>query len=175
MNAQYGFWLEPGRCIQCWACQVACKAWKGIKAGSINIRRVVDVWSGTFPNVRRTFISMSCMHCAKPACAGACPANAIKKRSVDGIVLVDQSRCTGCHSCLTACPFGAPQFDADGVMNKCDYCLDRLAVGQQPACVATCPTRALHGGTMEELSRLASNRAGARLVGATQPSLFVSQ
>ena len=175
MNTQYGFWIEPSRCIKCWACQVACKAWKGTKAGTINMRRVIDVWNGTFPNVRRTFISMSCMHCEKPACASACPADAIKKRAEDGIVLVDHSRCIGCHSCLIACPFGAPQFDASGVMSKCDYCVDRPAVGPQPACVATCPTQALHGGAMEELSRLSASKAGARLGAATQPSVLISK
>ena len=175
MNNQYGFWMEPSRSIKCWSCQVACKAWKGTRAGTINMRRVADVWSGTFPDVRRTFVSMSCMHCEKPACASVCPAGAIKKREEDGIVLVDASRCMGCHSCLIACPFGAPQFDPSGVMSKCDYCMDRLAVGRQPACVATCPTRAIHSGTMEELSRLSSNKAATRIVAATRPSALISK
>jgi Fe-S-cluster-containing dehydrogenase component len=115
------------------------------------------------------------MHCEKPACADSCPADAIKKRSQDGIVLVDQSKCIGCHSCLTACPFGAPQFDGSGVMSKCDYCADRLEAGRQPACVATCPTQALHGGTMEELSGLSAKKAASRLAAATQPSVFISK
>jgi len=175
MGVQYGFWIEPSRCIKCWACQVACKAWKGTRAGTINMRRVVEVCRGTFPNVRRTFVSMSCMHCEKPACAAACPSGAIVKREEDGIVLVDQYKCIGCRSCFIACPFGAPQFDADGAMRKCDYCLDRLALGKQPACVATCPTLALHGGTMEELSRLSASKAGVRPPAETRPSVLISR
>jgi anaerobic dimethyl sulfoxide reductase subunit B len=174
MATQYGFWIEPSRCTKCWACQVACKAWKGIPAGTVSLRRVMDIWTGSYPDVTRTFISLSCMHCEKPACMGVCPTGAISKRA-DGIVLVDQTKCIGCHYCLFACPFGAPQFDTKGLMTKCDYCVDRLAVGKQPACVATCPTQALHGGTMEELAKLSATKAAQRLVASTVPSVLISK
>jgi DMSO reductase iron-sulfur subunit len=175
MKTQYGFWVEPDRCTKCWSCQVACKAWKGTKAGTVNIRRVLDIWGGTFPNVTRTFISLSCMHCEKPACMAVCPVGAVSKRVEDGIVLVDQSKCIGCHSCFFACPFGVPQFGEDGTMQKCDYCLDRLEAGKAPACAANCPTKALHSGTMEELSKLAAERSGTRLAASTQPSILISK
>lgn len=174
MNEQYGFWIEPERCIKCWACQVACKAWKGTKAGTVNVRRVLDVWNGTFPDVTRTFVSMSCLHCGDPACASVCPTGAITKRAEDGIVVVDQDKCIGCHYCFYACPFGVPQYGPDGKMYKCDFCLDRLEEGKEPACVATCPTGALHSGTMEELAKRAEEKAAKSLVGATQPSVLVS-
>jgi anaerobic dimethyl sulfoxide reductase subunit B len=172
---QYGFWIESKRCIKCWACVVACKSWKGIPAGTVTFRRVLDTWTGTFPNVGRTFVSLSCGQCEKPACVGVCPTSAISKRAADGIVLVDQSKCIGCHACLNACPFGVPQFDGSGAMTKCDYCVDRVPDGKQPACVATCPTQALHGGTMEELSKAAAGKAGERLAGSTVPSVLISR
>lgn len=173
MKTQLGFWVEPERCIKCWSCQVACKAWKGTKAGTVNVRRVLDIWSGTFPDTTRTFISLSCMHCGDPACEAVCPTGAISKRAEDGVVVVDQDKCIGCHYCFFACPFGVPQYGDDGTMAKCDFCQDRLAEGKEPACVATCPTQALHAGTLEELSKMVEARAGKRLAGATLPSVLV--
>jgi Fe-S-cluster-containing dehydrogenase component len=111
------------------------------------------------------------MHCGKPNCVDACPTQAITKRAEDGIVLVDQDECIGCDACAEACPFGAPQFGHDGIVQKCDLCVDRLAEGKQPACVGTCPGEALHFGTLEALSRLASAQ---QLAGSTRPSMLVS-
>ena len=122
MAKQYGFYMDTERCIKCWACEVACKQWNGIEAGTIARRKVHEVESGTFPNVTRTFVSMSCMHCGEPACAKVCPAGAITKRGEDGIVVVDKEKCIGCHYCFFACPFGVPQY-TDAGMDKCDCCI----------------------------------------------------
>jgi len=118
---------------------------------------------------------MSCMHCANPACEKVCPTGAIRKRAEDGVVLVDQSRCIGCRYCASACPFGAPQFEPGGTMIKCDMCPDRLAEGKQPACAATCPTGALHFGTLDELAELSAGKAAQRLAATTEPSLLISE
>ena len=149
MNKQYGFYFESGRCIKCWACEIACQQWKGIPAGTIKLRKVVEETTGTFPEVVRKFFSLSCRHCADAPCAAACPEEAITKRKEDGIVVVDRDKCTGCKACFDACPYDIPQFDEDGKMQKCDMCLDRLQKGQEPICAATCPTRALRWGLIE--------------------------
>ena len=175
MKEQYGFYFEADRCIDCWACEVACKQWRGIKAGTVKLRRVVDIWGGKYPDVTRTFLSLSCMHCGKPACEVVCPTGAISKRVEDGIVVVDQDKCIGCHYCFFACPFGIPQYGDDGTMQKCDFCLDRLEESKEPACAATCPTKALHAGTMEELSELAAEKAAGKLAASTQPSMLISK
>lgn len=167
MSEQYSFYFEPDRCIKCWACEIACKQWHGIKAGTIKLRKVTEVTQGTFPSVTRTFLSISCRHCAKAPCAAVCPTGAIIKRVEDGIVLVDDTKCIGCHSCLDACPFGIPQFDEDGTMRKCDMCLDRLEQGQQPICAATCPVHALHWGTVQEMSEFATQKAAQKLARAS--------
>jgi anaerobic dimethyl sulfoxide reductase subunit B (iron-sulfur subunit) len=173
-TTQYGFWVEPERCIKCWSCQVACKAWKGTKPGTISNRKVLDIWNGTFPTVTRTFISLSCMHCEKPACMAVCAVSAISKRA-DGIVVVDQAKCIGCKACSLACPYGVPQFVESGKMEKCDFCIDRVEAGKEPACVANCPTQALHSGSLDDLAKLAANKAGTRLPGTTQPAILISK
>ena len=72
---------------------------------------------------------------------------------LDGIVLIDSSRCMGCDYCAWACPYGAPQYDTEsGTMTKCDFCYDRLDAGLPPSCVAACPLRVLDYETIEELN-----------------------
>ena len=75
--------------------------------------------------------------------------------------------------CLTACPFGIPQFGSDGKMKKCDFCLDRLEKGLNPACIDVCPTRALHAGSLNELALLAARKSAHRLIRSTDPSFFI--
>jgi anaerobic dimethyl sulfoxide reductase subunit B len=162
LKTQYTFYFDSGRCIKCGACEVACQQWKGIKAGTFKLRRVGEVTTGTFPEVKRRFFSISCRHCAKAPCIAACPTQAIVKHP-DGIVMVEQDKCIGCRLCLEACPFGAPQFDEDGLMRICDMCPDRIENGQTPMCAATCPTQALSWGTVEYCASLATRNAVSKL------------
>jgi anaerobic dimethyl sulfoxide reductase subunit B (iron-sulfur subunit) len=159
VKKQYAFLFDAERCLKCWSCEIACKQWRGIPAGTIRLRRVSEFTRGIFPEVQRIIISMSCRHCARPACVAACPEGAISKRDEDGIVIVDSQKCVGCRSCLEACQFGIPQYGEDGTMQKCDMCLDRLANGQKPFCVDSCPTGALSWGKVEELTALADTKA----------------
>jgi anaerobic dimethyl sulfoxide reductase subunit B (iron-sulfur subunit) len=163
LKTQYGFYFDTKICIKCKSCEVACKQWKGIKAATVKLRRVEEITEGVFPDVKRHFFSVTCRHCAGAPCIKVCPSGAILKRS-DGIVIVNQDDCIGCNACLDACPFGIPQFDEDGLMQKCDMCLDRIENGQTPMCAATCPTQALRWGTLEELSSFAVRKAAKKLV-----------
>ncbi|MBI2953924.1 MAG: 4Fe-4S dicluster domain-containing protein [Chloroflexi bacterium] len=150
---QLGFYFDQRRCNGCYTCVIACKEWHGIPAGTAFWRRLITIEEGRFPRPWLAHISLSCFHCATPACVPACPASAIHKRDEDGIVVVDQSLCIlGCRSCLHACPYDAPQFrTAEAKMEKCDLCEDRLQEGKEPMCVATCPLRALKAGPMDDL------------------------
>jgi len=55
--------------------------------------------------------------------------------------------------CLQACPYDAPQFGAEenAKMQKCDFCLDRLAENKAPICVDACIMHAMDAGPIEEL------------------------
>jgi molybdopterin-containing oxidoreductase family iron-sulfur binding subunit len=108
-------------------------------------------------------VPVLCNHCENPACVRVCPTQATYKRKEDGIVLMDFHRCIGCRFCMAACPYGARSFNfvdprkaldvnsdgklavgevysgfptrMKGVVEKCNFCAERLAVGEQPACV----------------------------------------
>jgi len=126
-------------------------------------------------------ISLACNHCEEPICAEVCPAGAIAKRA-DGLVLIDPDRCIGCKYCSWACPYGAPQYDAEaGHMTKCTFCAEDLDAGLPPSCVAACPLRALDFGDRAELeARYESGRGGAEAIyplpeaHLTQPALVLT-
>jgi anaerobic dimethyl sulfoxide reductase subunit B len=143
MDKRYIIRFTENRCIGCFACEIACEQWHGIKAGTFKLRRVDEIDTGTFPDVKTVFKSISCRHCAEPSCIAVCPVEAISQRAEDGIVIVDSEKWNGCRACLEACPYGIPEFDENGKMQKCDMCLERITSGQPPICVATCPTQAL--------------------------------
>ena len=173
MERQYGLYFDSDRCVQCHACEVACKSWNGLELG-ICWRRVKDLWTGQFPIVTNKTISFSCLHCGKPACVEVCPAKAISKRPEDGIVVVDQTKCTGCRSCSAACPFHVPQYGRTGRMQKCNFCIPRLEQGKQPSCVATCPGEALKCGPLDVLFKSPTSKPIKGLSGSTSPSLLIS-
>jgi anaerobic dimethyl sulfoxide reductase subunit B (iron-sulfur subunit) len=156
---QWGFYFDQSRCVGCFACSVACKDWHDIAAGPVHWRRVISRERGMYPDVFLSYISLSCNHCALPACAGACPAHAIIKRAEDGIVVVNRDACLGnvtcTELCKKACPYGVPQFgEEEGAkMQMCTFCLDRLAENKKPVCVEACPMRALDSGPLDELEK----------------------
>ena len=99
-----------------------------------------------------------CNHCTNPPCVRVCPTEATWKRESDGIVMMDQHRCIGCRYCMAACPYGSRSFNwrdprgfietdengemlsdfptrTKGVVEKCNFCAERLRAGEQPACV----------------------------------------
>jgi len=165
--------VDPQRCIGCRACEQACSECPGHGGVSMihldYLARAASVQ--TAPTV--------CMHCADPACARVCPADAIEVDD-DGVVLsAAPERCIGCGSCALACPFGVPKLDAArALMTKCDLCRDRTAVGRAPMCATVCPSGALFYGTPEEAEDgrrarpLARFRFGAETV-ATRNALMV--
>jgi anaerobic dimethyl sulfoxide reductase subunit B len=162
---QAAFLVNSDACSGCKTCQVACSDRHDLPAG-LHWRRVYEVTSGGWQKkgsawhstVAAYYLSVTCHHCAVPVCATSCPSDAIWKRD-DGIVILDQARCTKCRKCEMDCPYGAVRSDGSGntPLAKCDACVDDVYVGRLPACVAACPNRALEFGELDDLKK----RAGA--------------
>ncbi len=146
---QLGFFFDQTRCYGCGACVLACKQRQSKDDSAMAYNAIVERQKGKYPNLQIRWLFLSCFHCADPPCVRICPTKAIQKRTEDGIVTVDQSRCPGKEECgalcLKACAYDAPKFmgKPGAKMEKCDGCLDKLKMGQDPYCVAACPLQAL--------------------------------
>ena len=133
----------------------------------------IDSFEHAFPDdmnphlndrVRLASYPLLCNHCTNPPCVRVCPTQATYKMK-DGIVAMDYHRCIGCRFCMAGCPYGArsfnfvdprkhlptpapnPEFPTRmiGVVEKCTFCAERLAVGKMPACVEASDGRILFG------------------------------
>ncbi|WP_313277137.1 DMSO/selenate family reductase complex B subunit [Timonella senegalensis] len=184
LGEKLGFYFDQTACTGCKACQIACKDKHDLPLG-VNWRRVVEYSGGTWrqegntftPNVFTYYTSISCNHCENPVCMQVCPTTAMSVRE-DGTVWVDEDKCVGCRYCEWACPYSAPQFNAEsGHMSKCDLCFDYRQEGNDPACVSACPSRALDWGPIDELrAKYGDNAAVAPLPdpSITNPHLVIT-
>ncbi len=146
---QHGFYFNADNCIGCHACEAACSE-KNDNPAHLAFRSVGFVEGGTYPNYQRLNISMACNHCDNPVCLKGCPTRAYTKFAEYGAVLQDSDICFGCGYCTWVCPYNAPQLDpVEGVVSKCNMCVDRLEVGLKPACTSACLGNALDFGVIE--------------------------
>jgi Fe-S-cluster-containing dehydrogenase component/anaerobic selenocysteine-containing dehydrogenase len=149
---------------------------------------------------RRGFQPVPCMHCELAPCEPVCPVEA-SVHDHEGLNVQVYNRCIGTRFCEANCPYkvrrfnwfdyaGAQAYEGEGdalkaqhnpdvsargrgVMEKCNYCLQRVSRARKTAekegraikegemvtaCQAACPTRAIHFGdlnrTDSEVSRL---------------------
>ena len=178
--------FDLDRCIGCWACAVACKAensvgeglwWQQVDTIGGTQR---DTAAGTFPELDKHYRPRNCFHCADPPCLPACPEGAISQRP-DGIVAIDYDACTGCGDCIPACPYDAISLNRTapvlphglenghgdaavpprraGIAEKCTFCAHRLDRGEDPACVAACPTQVIRFGDLDDADSTVAEHA----------------
>ncbi len=157
--SKYFMLQDQNKCIGCNSCEIQCKSNKRLPGGP-NPCQVVPIGPEMINDQpRASYIFMPCFHCENPWCVAACPTGAMNRRDKDGIVFVDESLCVGCKTCITACPWGAPQWNPEiGKVVKCDYCKDRIDQGLKPACVTTCLTRCLSFGKTEQMPLIKRER-----------------
>ena len=157
--SKYYLLQDQKRCIGCLSCEVHCKSNKGLPLGP-RLGQIIAVGPkmvGSLP--RMAFVFMPCFHCEDPWCVSVCPTGAMRKRPADGIVYVEPVLCVGCKSCITACPWGAPQWNHEtGKAVKCDFCMDRVDAGLKPACVTVCTTHCLDFGAAEDAVQVKRQR-----------------
>ena len=59
----------------------------------------------------------------------------------DGLIHIDQGKSVGCYTCILVCPYVALAANENGVMQKCELCLQNSR--NTPACVKGCPNNAI--------------------------------
>jgi len=145
--------LDYQSCINCKACEVACKEENGVQLGADKQR----IWVGQteetiFGKPFVNFYPSQCNHCLDAPCVDVCPTNA-SHFTVGGLVMVDKEKCILCKGCMEACPYDARFVDDKKVaVDKCTFCYDtRILNGETTtACQATCPTKVRLFGDLDD-------------------------
>jgi molybdopterin-containing oxidoreductase family iron-sulfur binding subunit len=160
MKRRWGMAIDLDRCTGCGECALACSAENNMpfslddsdyrkRVSFLDVMTVTNEGQAKYPDVRKASLPRMCQHCEgpnpgepDPPCVSACPVEATDVGD-DGIVSQIHARCTGCRSCMAACPYGArvfnwkkPQYEgsfknalnplvsiaARGTVVKCTFC-----------------------------------------------------
>lgn len=140
---QYAFEVDLDACSGCKACVAGCHSLNGLDEDE-TWRDVGLVLGGDAAYPFQQTITSACHHCEDPGCMSGCPVLAYEKDPATGIVRHLDDQCIGCSYCILKCPYDVPKFSKRlGIVRKCDMCHGRLAAGEAPACVQSCPTQAI--------------------------------
>jgi Fe-S-cluster-containing dehydrogenase component len=182
--------IDLDACIGCNACTIACQAENNIPVvGKAQVAKGRDMhWIRVdrhdLPEIGNSaFQPVPCMHCEQAPCEVVCPVGATVHDS-EGLNVQVYNRCVGTRFCSNNCPYKVRRFNflqftdettetlkaqrnpdvtvrQRGVMEKCTYCLQRVARARQhaeregrplvdgdvvTACQSACPTRAIRFG-----------------------------
>jgi len=163
--------IDIEKCMGCKSCEIGC-AVAHSSAKDLNTIARLGEKPGYRINVEAygcRAVPVNCQHCEEAACVLACCTGAIYREAAGKPVLFDGERCIGCRMCVQACPFGVITLSRDGKrVLKCDLCIERLAIGQEPACVTACLTGALLFIDEEEANRAKRRKVAERMVTAGQ-------
>ena len=184
--ARYGMALDYKLCINCHACEVACKEENGINLGAKEHRlwiHLVDEPEGDFWNLVTkdvNYMPMQCQECENPPCVDACQKEAIYVDK-NGIIRLHRNLCQLDLDCVSACPYDARYTNGKyNIIDKCIFCADtRLDRGENTtACQITCPAKVRIFGDLDdpksEISQTLKNREYFTLKPqkGTKPKLF---
>jgi MoCo/4Fe-4S cofactor protein with predicted Tat translocation signal len=191
--AAWAMSVDLNACIGCNACVVACQSENNIpvvgKQQVIHERemqwlRIDRYYEGNPDAPASYFQPMLCMQCEQAPCEVVCPVGATV-HDAEGLNVMVYNRCVGTRFCSNNCPYKVRRFNyfafaqeeqrppqsrnpdvtvrGRGVMEKCTFCLQRIAearitadrenrpVGEvKTACQAACPTQAFTFGNMAD-------------------------
>ncbi|HUB77455.1 MAG TPA: 4Fe-4S dicluster domain-containing protein [Bryobacteraceae bacterium] len=174
----------------CTQCAAACRQAHNVPQIPDSRHEIHWIWKEPFnralPNQADEYSTISsapvmvmCNHCEHPPCVRVCPTQATFQRE-DGIVAMDYHRCIGCRYCMAACPYGSRSFNwqdprpyiaspnpdfptrTKGVVEKCNFCSERISTGRLPACVEACPEKALTFGNLNDPNSAIRQLLGSR-------------
>ncbi|MDY5020929.1 MAG: 4Fe-4S dicluster domain-containing protein [Blautia sp.] len=123
-------------CAGCMNCMFACTLNKD-SAACLDLARIQ---MNTYTQAVFHIEALPCLQCVDPQCMRFCPVHAISIDEITGARVVNEEKCIGCKTCISACPYEVPRIVFDTVKKKatkCDLC------GGDPECVKMCPTGAL--------------------------------
>lgn len=158
------FVVDTSICNGCYSCQIACKDehcgndWSPYAKPQPDTGqfwlKMNETVRGNVPQVKMSYVAVMCQHCENAPCMTACAVKDGITRRDDGLVIINPKVCTGCMSCVDACPYGAIFYNKSlNLAQKCTGCAHLLDKGWTvPRCVDICPTGALMFGEEEELS-----------------------
>ncbi len=146
--------VKAHRCTGCKSCEIACAV---EHSASQDLFTAILEDPAPVPRVgvaqgEGFVVPLQCRQCADAPCMAVCPTHALRRADKNSPVVLSAEQCIGCTWCVLACPFGVIKLDErHHAIIKCDQCVERLARGEQPACVVACPTGALEFKSQQDV------------------------
>jgi molybdopterin-containing oxidoreductase family iron-sulfur binding subunit len=197
----WGMSIDLNACIGCNACIVACQAENNIPVvGKDQVVREREMqWLRIDLDEGGVFQPVLCMHCEEAPCEVVCPVGATV-HDEEGLNAMVYNRCVGTRFCANNCPYKVRRFNflaysaeekrpaesrnpevtvrARGVMEKCTFCVQRIAAARiqadienrpirdgelKTACQSACPTQAFTFGNIRDPEAEVSRRKASPL------------
>ncbi len=154
------FFVDIDECTGCDLCIIACKdehvgndhsPWTKPQPDTGHFWMNLKTFErGQVPKVKVSYLPLMCQHCDNAPCMKVCPEDALYKRD-DGLVEIDQEKCTGCGLCQEACPYDVIYMNEElSVAQKCTGCAHLVDLGQTPRCADVCPRDAIFFGDEDD-------------------------
>ncbi len=141
------------KCTGCRLCELVCAVMHDGISNPARSRIKVMKWES-----EGLYIPMTCQQCQDAPCMNVCPVKAISRDEKLGYVKIDYDICIGCRACVSACPFGAMNFNStDRKVFKCDLCEG------DPQCVRFCEVNAIEYVDADDSSLLKKREAAERI------------
>lgn len=126
-------------CLGCHLCEYNCAFANSGKVDMATALKDIAIR----PNIRvesdgKVCFAVSCRHCDEPLCVRNCISGALTRN--DGVIIIDREKCVGCYTCVLSCPYGCITPTEQGVMQKCELCLQKDG---EPSCISGCPNKAI--------------------------------